>query len=210
MSGTRRGEAANPPRTADLLASPLEELARTASATARELAAAAGCYADWALETLEAGGKLLFCGNGGSASTVQHVAAEYVVRFRRLRRALPALALADSMAALTAAANDFDYDSVFERPLRALGRPGDLLVAHSTSGGSANVLRAVEVAREVGLRTVGLTGSPGGELAERVDLALRVPSEATARVQEVQLAIEHAVVEYIEEVFAGREGEGAG
>jgi len=181
----------------------LRALSAAAGRAAAELSADVGRYADLAIETLEGGGRLLFCGNGGSAATVEHIATEYLVRFQREREPLPAIALTAGSALLTAAANDFGYDQVFVRSLRALGRAGDLLIVHSTSGASPNCLAAARTAREIGLRTVALTGASGGELAGLADLAILAPADATATIQEIHLAIEHAVADHLDAHFAG-------
>jgi len=183
----------------------LAGLAETARAAAEALGPAAEAYARRAIETLERGGKLLFAGNGGSAATVEHVATEYVVRFRRTRAALPALALTAGSAQLTAAANDLGYERAFARALEAWGRPGDLLVLHSTSGASPNLLVAARTAAAIGVGTVGLLGETGGALGELVDLAVRVPSRNTARIQEIHLAVEHAVAELVDARFSAPE-----
>lgn len=188
-----------------LLEEPLAGLAEAARKTARELAAPAGRYASWVRQTLESGNRLLLCGNGGSAATAQHVAAEYTVRFRRRRRPLPAEALGASVPELTAAANDFGFEASFARAVEARGAEGDLLVLYSTSGSSRNVIRAAEAAGRMGLRTVALTGSDGETLAETADLCLAVPSDEPARIQELHLALEHAVVDRVEERIAGAE-----
>lgn len=180
----------------------LHRLAELARRAAEEMAEEIARYGDWAIETLEGGGRLLFCGNGGSASTVEHVAAEYLVRFRRQRQPLPAIALTAGSASVTAAANDFGYEEVFLRPLRAHGRPEDLLIVHSTSGASPNCLAAARAARELGIRCVALTGAAAGELADLADLALRVPARETAAIQEIHLAIEHAVADRVDAHFA--------
>lgn len=180
----------------------LRRLAELARRTADEMAEGIATYGDWAIETLEGGGRLLFCGNGGSASTVEHIAAEYLVRFRRRRRPLPAIALTAGSASLTAAANDFGYDDVFVRPLRAHARPGDLLVVHSTSGASPSCLAVARAAREVGIRSVALTGGARSDLADLADLALRVPAAETAVIQEIHLAIEHSVADRVDAHFA--------
>ena len=185
-----------------LLGPRLEELAALASRTAAALEGATERYARWAVSTLRDGGKLIFCGNGGSAATVEHVAAEYAVRYRRRRDPLPALALTASGPATTAAANDFTYEEVFARQLRALARPGDLVVVHSTSGESENVIRAVRTATEMSLRSVGLLAAGGGRVADQVSLALVVPTDDVARAQEMHLAIEHAVADRVDRVFA--------
>ncbi len=186
----------------------LEGLAETARDAAEALGPAVEAYAARAIETLERGGKLLFAGNGGSAATVEHVATEYVVRFRRARSPLPAIALTAGSAQLTATANDFGYEKAFARALEAWGRPGDLLVLHSTSGASPNLLVAARTATGIGVGTVGLLGEAGGPLAELVDVAVLVPSRDTARIQEIHLAVEHAVAELVDARFAARRSDG--
>lgn len=137
----------------------------------------------------------------------EHVAAEYVVRFRRERRALPAVALTAGSPLLTAAANDLGYEEALSRIVRGMARPGDLLVLHSTSGESENLVRAAAAARELGVATVGVLARGGGRLAGLVDLAVVVPADDTALAQEMQLALEHAVVDRVEEEVARSEGE---
>ena len=176
----------------------LLELAEVARAAATVCGDAIGAYARSAAETLGRGGKLLFCGNGGSAADSQHLAAEYVVRFSGDRGALPAIALTADSSVLTACANDLGYKEVFARQIEALGRPGDLLVLHSTSGESANLLRAAEAAGAAGIRTVALLARGGGRLAGLVDTAVVVPTERTAHAQEIQLAIGHIVCNYVQ------------
>lgn len=186
----------------------LRRLARAAGATAA-LEPQVERYAEWVLETLRRGGKLLWAGNGGSAAAAEHVAADYLVRYRRRRRHLPAIALSSSSAAVTAAANDFAYEEVFARSLRALATPKDLLVLHSTSGESLNVVRAAEAAREIGLRSVALLAGDGGTVGRMVDLAIVVPTDETATAQELHLAVEHAVAGRVEsEISAAPEGSG--
>lgn len=174
----------------------LAELALNVAETRREEVVA---YARLARSTLEAGGKLLFCGNGGSAADAQHLAAEYVVRLARNRRALPALALTTDTSVLTASANDMGYDHVFARQVEALGNPGDLLILHSTSGESDNLIRAVRAAAKAGVGTVGVLARGGGRLRSMVGLAVVVPTERVSRAQEIQLAIGHIVCRYVEE-----------
>jgi D-sedoheptulose 7-phosphate isomerase len=154
--------------------------------------------AELVTETLRRGGKLLLCGNGGSAADAQHLAAEYVVRFGRDRAPLPALALTVDGSVLTAAANDTGFERVFERQVRALGREGDLLLLHSTSGASENLLRAADAAREIGVRTAALLGRDGGPLRGRVDLPLTVPTTSPARAQEMHITIGHVVCALVE------------
>ena len=180
----------------------LADLAReVAGSREGEIASIAGEVVD----TLRTGGKLLFCGNGGSAADAQHLAAEYVVRFREGRRALPALALTTDTSVLTACANDLGFDQVFARQVEALGREGDLLILHSTSGESANLLLAAEAARELGIRTVAFLARGGGRLASRVDRSLVLPTESTARAQELHLALGHIVCEMVEDRLTGEE-----
>ncbi len=190
------------------LSEALGDLENAVRRTARELAGPAARYAVWVVETLEEGGRVLLCGNGGSAATAQHVAAEYVVRFRRRRRPLPAEALGASVPELTAAANDFGFPATFARAVEARAGTDDLLVVHSTSGTSENVVRAVEAAARLGARTVALTGDDGGLLEEAADLCLAVPAADPARIQELHLAVEHAVVDRVDRWIAGDDGAG--
>lgn len=184
----------------------LEGLASRALEAADLVSADAARYAALVQESLIGGGKLMFAGNGGSAAAAEHIATEYVVRLRRKRRALPAIALTAGTATLSAAANDFGFEQVFARLVEAHARPGDLLVLHSTSGNSANLLEAAKAARRKGVTTVALLDRAGGQLAPLVDLAIRVPADDSAAVQELQLAVEHAVADLIDAWFAA-EGE---
>jgi D-sedoheptulose 7-phosphate isomerase len=176
----------------------LAEHTAVAGRVAEELAGAIDQLARLVADTLRGGGKLLFCGNGGSAADAQHLAAEYVVRLSRDRAPLPALALTTDSSVLTAGANDLGFERVFERQVRALGRGGDLLILHSTSGASTNLLHAAAAARELGLRTAALLARDGGQLRERVDLALVVPTSSPARAQEMHITIGHVVCELVE------------
>jgi len=180
----------------------LGDLSALTDRVSETLAEAAAALATRVLETLRRGGKLLFCGNGGSAADAQHLAAEYVVRFARHRQALPAIALTTDTSILTAGANDYGFDAVFERQVRALGRPGDLLVLHSTSGESTNLLTAADAAREVGVTTVAILARGGGRLRDKVDVALVVPTDTTARAQEIQLTLGHIVCDLVERTIA--------
>lgn len=153
-------------------------------------------------ESLRRGGKLLFFGNGGSAADAQHLAAEFVNRFLRQRGALAAIALTTDTSALTSIGNDLGFDHVFARQVEALGRAGDVVVAISTSGGSPNVLRAVEAARRLGCLTVALTGGTGGALATAADEAFVVPSAETPRIQETHITLGHALCALVEELLA--------
>lgn len=148
------------------------------------------------------GNKLLACGNGGSASDVEHLVAELVGRYRDERRALPAVALAGGMGTITAIANDYGYANVFARQVEALAKPGDLLFAISTSGNSPNVLAAAESARQRGVRVVGFTGASGGKLATMVDVLISAPSTVTARIQEVHGFCIHVICEGLDRKLA--------
>lgn len=155
-------------------------------------------FADAAAETLERGGLLMSCGNGGSMCDAMHFAEEWTGRFRGNRKALPAVAFADP-SQLTCIANDFGFEQIFARQVEALGNAGDLLVAISTSGNSPNVLRACEAARARGIRTVGLLGKGGGPLKTLVDIPVIVPLAQTSdRIQEVHIKVLHIVIEAVE------------
>lgn len=186
----------------------LRTLARLAEDVAERHAGTLEGVASRALATLTAGGKLLFCGNGGSAADAQHLAAEYVVRFGHERRALAAVALTTDTSVLTAAANDHGFETVFARQVEALAAPGDLLFLHSTSGRSPNLVLAAEVARAVGVHTVAFLAGSGGPLKDVVDEAVIVPTDVTARAQELHLAMGHLVCDLVErgwvESVAGR------
>jgi D-sedoheptulose 7-phosphate isomerase len=149
-------------------------------------------------ETLSAGHKLMFCGNGGSAADSQHIAAELTGRFVQDRRALAALALTTDTSALTSIANDYSFDEVFARQVRALGARADCLIAISTSGHSRNVIKAVEAARGIGMPVIGLLGRDGGALRGLCDIPIVVPSESTARIQEAHGFIGHTLCGLIE------------
>ena len=168
---------------------------------AEELAGPVLAVVDACEASLRAGGKIMFCGNGGSAADAQHLAAEYVVRFARARQPLAALALTTDTSVLTAAGNDFGFDAIFARQVEALARPGDLLILHSTSGESENLLAAAETARRMGVATVGLLAKGGGRLLGRVDVALVVPTHETARAQELHLAIGHIVCDLVDRAY---------
>jgi len=149
-------------------------------------------------ERVKKGNKILLCGNGGSAADCQHIAAELVGRFGMERRALPAIALTTDTSILTAVANDYSFDRIFERQVEALGQEGDVLIGISTSGNSENVVRAVEKAKEMRILTVGFLGRDGGKLAELVDHSLIVKSFSTPRIQEVHITLGHVLCDFIE------------
>lgn len=191
--------------TADIVGAQLAEHARVASAVAAHLTDSIEAYGAVTLSTVQAGGTLFFCGNGGSAADAQHLAAEYVVRFVRERRPTAAIALTTDTSVLTAGGNDYGFDSVFERQIQALGRAGDLLVLHSTSGESENLLRAAVAAKAAGVRTVGLLAKGGGRLGAVVDQAVIVPTDSTARAQEMHILIGHIVCELVDRALADSE-----
>ncbi len=181
----------------------LLELSQLAAACARELEDQIEQVGAMVEETVDRDGTLLFCGNGGSAADAQHLAAEYVVRFRRKRGPIRALALTTDTSILTAGANDLGFENVFARQVEALGREGDLLFLHSTSGESENLIRAAGAARNRGVRTVALLAKGGGRLKGCVDVALVIPTDSTARAQELHLAIGHAICDRIDGAASG-------
>lgn len=154
--------------------------------------------AEWVVSSLNAGGKLILFGNGGSAGDAQHLAAELIGRFEKERRAIPAIALTTNTSVLTAIANDYDYKEVFARQVEAFGKAEDVVIAISTSGNSPSVLRGVEAAKTRGIRTVGLSGERGGRLASFVELCINVPSSNTARIQESHILIGHILCLLVE------------
>jgi D-sedoheptulose 7-phosphate isomerase len=166
----------------------------TADACNREIERAAGAVAD----ALSAGGKVLLCGNGGSAADAQHVATEMTVKMSKVRAPMAAIALTTNSSLLTAQANDLGFETVFSRQIESLGKAGDVLIAISTSGMSPNILQAAAAARRQGMKVIGLTGSGGGELASMSDVAIVVPSRAVPRLQEMHIAVCHIMCEYAE------------
>jgi D-sedoheptulose 7-phosphate isomerase len=174
-------------------------LERLADRCAEDVAKAASLMAD----AVRDGGKFLICGNGGSAADAQGLATEFVSTLTtdRRRPAIPAIALTTDTSILTAIANDFGFDGVFARQVEAIGRRGDVLIGISTSGNSRDVLLAVEEARARGLATIALTGRGGGRLGGLVDVAIRVPSDATSHIQEAHLAVEHALAFGVEDAL---------
>jgi D-sedoheptulose 7-phosphate isomerase len=178
---------------------PLLELAETARRTAEQLAPAITTALEMVRATVQRGGTLFFCGNGGSAADAQHMATEYVVRFARNRRAYPAVALTTDTSLLTAAGNDLGFDHIFSRQVEALARPGDLLVIHSTSGNSPNVLKAAEAARSKGVEVLALTARDGGALGRLANHSIVVPTSRTDRAQELHLCIQHLICDVVEQ-----------
>jgi len=152
-------------------------------------------------KTLNEGGKIFIFGNGGSATDASHIAAEFVNRFKRERPGLPAISLNTDMAVLTAIANDYDYSEVFAKQIKALGQSGDIAIGISTSGASRNVIKAVEVARKRGLKTIAFTSTKGEKLISKVDHAFSVPSEETPRIQETHITLAHILCELVEDIL---------
>ncbi|NLA22839.1 MAG: D-sedoheptulose 7-phosphate isomerase [Candidatus Marinimicrobia bacterium] len=155
------------------------------------------------IDCYRAGGKVLLCGNGGSAADAQHLAAELISRLKLERAAIPALALTTNTSLLTAIGNDYKYDLVFVRQVEAFGKAGDVLIAISTSGESENVIKAVEFSRMQGIKSIALTGAKGGRLAEKVDLAIKIPSDNVQRIQECHITVGHILCELIESALYG-------
>jgi len=152
-------------------------------------------------DAFKAGNKLLLCGNGGSAADAQHLAAEFVNRFMIERPPLPAVALSTDTSILTSIGNDYSFDQIFLKQIKAIGKEGDVLLAISTSGESKNVIMAVKTARDMGIKTIGLTGKGGGKMAKMVDILLNVDANITARVQEVHITIGHIICELIDHIL---------
>lgn len=186
-------------RCADRVRERLAELVATAERSAEVLPLQVAQAAVLVRETLRGGGTVFLCGNGGSAADAQHIATEYVVRYMKNRRGLAAVALTTDTSLLTAAANDLGFDQVFARQVEALVRPGDLLIIHSTSGSSPNVVRAAEAARAKGVRVIAFLARDGGQLLPLADVAIVVPTNRTDRAQELHLCLEHVICEAVEE-----------
>ena len=187
-------------KTEDMIKNELEGHLATIKATfALEADIKKAC--ETAIATLKAGGKILLCGNGGSAADAQHIAAELTGRYKTERGALAGIALTTDTSALTAIGNDYGYEFVFSRQLEALGREGDLLIAISTSGNSGNVIKALELAQKIGIKTIGLSGRTGGAMNELCELNLVVPSNDTPRIQEMHIMIGHIICQAIDDAF---------
>lgn len=182
----------------------LAEMAETATRTLREAMPDLERACEIVRDTVRRGGTLFFCGNGGSAADAQHMATEYVVRYARNRKAYPAVALTTDTSLLTATGNDFGFDFVFSRQVEALCRPGDLLVIHSTSGNSPNVLEAAKAARAKGVAVLAFSARDGGELRALADHSVIVPTQRTDRAQEVHLCVEHIICDVVEEEILAR------
>ena len=153
------------------------------------------------VNAFEKGNKVLFCGNGGSASDAQHLAAEFSGRFYTDRDALPAEALHCNTSYITAVANDYSYDIIYSRLIKGIGKPGDVLVGLSTSGNSKNIVNAFEVAKEKDMLTIGFTGSTGGKMKKLSDVLINIPSDDTPRIQESHITLGHIICQFVEEIY---------
>ena len=183
---------------ADAFATALRDLSATAERVLREIQPDLERALGMVRDTVQGGGTLFFCGNGGSAADAQHLATEYVVRYLRNRRALRAIALTTDTSLLTAAGNALGFDQVFARQVEALARPGDLLIIHTTSGNSPNLLRAAEAARDRRVPVLALSARDGGKLRALATHNVIIPTDRTDRAQELQLCIQHAICDEVE------------
>jgi len=184
------------------IANRLEESAQRKKAIAKSRIAEIEHVVEFIIGAYKTGGKVVLFGNGGSAADAQHIASELVGRFMLKRQAFPAIALTTNTSTLTALANDYGYETVFSRQVEALVNERDVVIGISTSGNSPNVVEAIKMAKIKGAKTVALTGSDGGKLAEVADLALIVPSDSTPRIQEAHITIGHIVCELVEKELA--------
>jgi len=181
----------------------LQESARTKQSVAEGCADVIAAIAGATVAAIRSGGKIILFGNGGSAADAQHLAAELVGRFRRKRRAIPALALTTNTSIMSALGNDFGFETVFSRQIEALARQGDIVFGISTSGDSANVLEGITAAKKLGAVTVAFTGARGGRLASAADLVFKVPSDSTPRIQEAHITVGHIVCDIVESELTG-------
>lgn len=204
LSFDRPGALAYNRRMKELVLKAFEESADVKRRFVAEYADRIVLVSQLLIRTIREGHKVLLFGNGGSSTDASHIAAEFVGRYHRDRSPYPAIALATDMAAVTCIGNDYGYDEIFSRQVRAHGRKGDVAIAISTSGNSPNVLRGAEAAREGGLVTVGWTGGKGGKLAGLVDHAFIVPSTVTARIQESHITLGHVLCELIDAALIGK------
>jgi D-sedoheptulose 7-phosphate isomerase len=195
-------------KTLNKIHASLKESAELKLKVARECGQSIAAAAEAMVHCLQSGGKLLFCGNGGSAADAQHLAAEFVGRFVLERRGLPAVALTTDSSVLTAIGNDYGFDRVFSRQIEALGAPGDVVVGISSSGNSPNVIAAMKQAAQQQLKTIGLSGRDGGALAKCVDIGITVACQNTARVQECHITIGHLLCELVENSLSGLKSQG--
>ena len=185
----------------DTIRAPLERSASVQLATAKGQAAAIAEAGAVMVRAIRGGKKIIWFGNGGSATQSQHMAAEFVGRFLRERRSLPSISLTENMASVTAIGNDYSYERIFARQLEGLAQPGDVAVGLSTSGNSPNVLAGLRAAKAMGVATIGLTGASGGAMRTICDLCIMVPSTETARIQESHLTIGHILCGLVDETL---------
>ena len=182
----------------DAFGAPLRDLVATVERVIAELGPSLERALAMVRDTVKRGGTLYFCGNGGSAADAQHLATEYVVRYMRNRRAYPAVALTTDTSLLTAAGNDLGFDEIFARQVEALAKPGDLLIIHTTSGNSPNLLRAAQVARDKGVPVLAMSARDGGRLKALATHSVILPTDRTDRAQELQLCIQHVICDVVE------------
>jgi D-sedoheptulose 7-phosphate isomerase len=192
---------------ASRIAAELEESIQVKQKTLDEQLTALEEIGQVMLKALRDGNKVMLFGNGGSAADSQHIAAEFINRFRLERQAMPAIALTTDSSVLTSIANDYSFDNIFSRQIEAIGEDGDVALGISTSGNSPNVLKAFGVARQLGITAVGFTGASGGKMGDYADLCFRVPSQSTARIQEVHITAAHALCGLIEEELISNNAE---
>ena len=187
---------------ADIIIASLRETADLLTALPQDQVARIAAAAEAMTGAIKAGHKIIWFGNGGSATQSQHMAGEFVGRFRKERRSLPSISLTENMASVTAIGNDYSFEQLFSRQIEGLGQAGDVAVGLSTSGNSPNVVQGLAKARELGIRTVGLAGGSGGRMAPLCDICVCVPSTVTARIQEAHLAIGHILCGLVEDGLA--------
>lgn len=185
----------------DLILNEMEAHRKVFEAVSENLKPAIEAAGRLLADTLKSGHKVLLFGNGGSAGDAQHIAAELTGRYKTERRGLPAIALTTDTSALTAIGNDYGFDRIFERQVEALGREGDLLIGISTSGNSPNVIKALAYGRSNGMKTLGLSGRDGGAMKQHCDLNIIIPSNDTARIQEMHIFIGHILCGVVDEAF---------
>ena len=193
--------AARPPTTEEAIAATLKETARLHAELPAAQRSAIADAAKRMAGALKAGRKIIWFGNGGSATQSQHMAGEFVGRFQMERRSLPSISLTENMASVTAIGNDYSFEQLFSRQLEGLAQPGDVAVGLSTSGNSPNVLAGLRQAKRSGVATIGLTGGSGGQMAGLCDVCICVPSTVTARIQEVHLTIGHILCGLVEQAL---------
>lgn len=191
----------------NLVYSEITALAEAMSRLAEGASDKVAAIAEVCIQALRDGGKVMFCGNGGSAADAQHLAAELIGRYKMERSAIPAIALTTDTSIITALGNDYGYDTIFARQVQGLGKTGDVLIGISTSGNSRNVLLAMAEAKKMGVTTIAFTGAGGGQMAQEADYALQVPSTVTNHIQEMHITCGHLVCELVERALA-QKGEG--